>query len=124
MRTHTLQRLALAAALAALLPAHAAVTPEEAARLKNELTPFGAERAGNKEGTIPPWTGGYTTPIPGFKNGGRRGDPFASEKSRLEMLSTTILPVSCWLVAVNAQVPPFASAVPQPRARGMRRRLG
>lgn len=80
MRTHTLQRLALAAALAALLPAHAAVTPEEAARLKNELTPFGAERAGNKEGTIPPWTGGYTTPIPGFKNGGRRGDPFAGEK--------------------------------------------
>lgn len=58
----------------------AGVTPEEAARLKNELTPFGAERAGNKDGSIPAWTGGYTTPIPGFKNGGRRGDPFANEK--------------------------------------------
>jgi hypothetical protein len=80
MRSNTLQRAALAAALAIIIPAHAAVTPEEAAKLKTELTPFGAERAGNKEGTIPPWTGGYTTPIPGFKNGGRRGDPFANEK--------------------------------------------
>lgn len=80
MRSHHLQRIALAAALAALIPAQAAVTPEEAAKLKTELTPFGAEKAGNKEGTIPPWTGGYTTPTPGFKNGGRRGDPFAGEK--------------------------------------------
>ena len=61
-------------------PAQAAVTAEEAARLKSTLTPFGAEKAGNADGSIPAWTGGYTTPIPGFKNGGRRGDPFASEK--------------------------------------------
>jgi hypothetical protein len=58
----------------------AAVTPEEAAQLKTTLTPMGAERAGNNEGTIPPWTGGYTTIPPGFKNGGRRPDPFADEK--------------------------------------------
>jgi hypothetical protein len=58
----------------------AGVTAEEATRLKSELTPFGAERAGNKDGSIPAWTGGYTTPIPGFKNGGRRGDPFSNEK--------------------------------------------
>jgi hypothetical protein len=58
----------------------AGVTAEEAARLKTELTPFGAERAGNKDGSIPAWTGGYTTPMAGFKNGGRRGDPFANEK--------------------------------------------
>jgi len=68
--------LALAGASVAL----AAVTAEEASRLKGDLTPMGAERAGNKDGTIPAWTGGYTTPIPGFKNGGRRGDPFADEK--------------------------------------------
>lgn len=60
--------------------AHAAVTTEEAAKLKTELTPFGAERAANKDGSIPAWTGGYTTPVAGFKNGGRRGDPFANEK--------------------------------------------
>jgi hypothetical protein len=73
-------RYALAFAALLALTAHAAVTPEEAAKLKTELTPFGAEKAGNKDGTIPAWTGGYTTPIAGFKNGGRRGDPFANEK--------------------------------------------
>lgn len=60
--------------------AQAAVTTEEAARLKTTLTPFGAEKAANGDGSIPPWTGGYTTPITGFKNGGRRPDPFAAEK--------------------------------------------
>jgi hypothetical protein len=60
--------------------AAAAVSAEEAARLKTELTPFGGERAGNKEGTIPAWNGGYTQTIPGFENGGHRPDPFKDEK--------------------------------------------
>ena len=68
------------AALLGMAAAHAAVTPEEAARLKTELTPFGAEKAGNKDGSIPAWTGGYSTPIPGDKPGGRRGDPFKDDK--------------------------------------------
>ncbi len=71
---------ALAAVLAATQGAFAAVPAEEAARLKTDLTPFGAERAGNKDGSIPAWTGGYTTPIPGFVNGGKRPDPFAADK--------------------------------------------
>jgi hypothetical protein len=58
----------------------AGVTAQEASRLNGDLTPMGAERTGNKDGSIPAWTGGYTTPIPGFQNGGRRGDPFANEK--------------------------------------------
>ena len=37
-----------------------AVSVEEAAKLKTTLTPFGAERAANKEGTIPAWDGGYS----------------------------------------------------------------
>ena len=57
-----------------------AVSVEEAAKLKSELTPFGAEKAGNRDGSIPAWTGGHTTPIPGDKPGGRRGDPFKDEK--------------------------------------------
>jgi hypothetical protein len=76
---HTTRGFVLAATLIAA-SAHAAVTAEEAARLKSTLTPFGAEKAGNADGSIPAWTGGYTTPIAGFKNGGRRGDPFAGEK--------------------------------------------
>lgn len=75
--------LPVAAAICGLLaaaPLLAAVSAEEAAKLKGELTPLGGEKAGNSDGTIPAWTGGYTTPIPGFVNGGKRGDPFANEK--------------------------------------------
>ena len=51
-----------------------------AADLGGRLTPMGAERAGNKDGTIPAWTGGYTTPIPDYAEGDLRPDPFASDK--------------------------------------------
>jgi hypothetical protein len=58
----------------------AEVSEQEAAKLKSTLTPFGAEKAGNKEGTIPAWEGGYTTVPPGYKSGDVRPDPFESEK--------------------------------------------
>jgi hypothetical protein len=38
--------------------AQAAVTTAQAAALGTTLTPVGAERAGNADGSIPPWTGG------------------------------------------------------------------
>jgi len=57
----------------------AAVSAEEAARLGRDLTPVGAERAGNAEGTIPAWTGGITEPPPGWKPGDPRVDPFAKD---------------------------------------------
>ncbi len=75
--------LRYAVALAGVLvtaSASAAVTDQEAAKLKTELTPFGAERAGNADGSIPAWTGGLTTPFAGDNPTGRRGDPFANEK--------------------------------------------
>ena len=58
----------------------AAVSAEEANKLKNELTPLGAERAGSKDGTIPAWNGGYTTVPAGYVSGNVRPDPFANEK--------------------------------------------
>lgn len=70
---------ALSLALTASLTM-AAVTADEAAKLKTTLTPLGAEKAGNADGSIPAWTGGYATPIPGDKAGGRRSDPFKDEK--------------------------------------------
>ncbi|BAI75674.1 hypothetical protein AZL_c03810 (plasmid) [Azospirillum sp. B510] len=74
--------LCAAVAVAAFLagPALAEVSADQVAKLKTSLTPFGAEKAGNKDGSIPAWTGGYTTPIPGDVAGGRRGDPFKDEK--------------------------------------------
>jgi len=73
----------LAGAVCVLLAgsaALAAVSAEEAQKLKTTLTPFGAEKAGNADGTIPAWDGGYTTPVPGFVNGGLRNDVFPEDK--------------------------------------------
>jgi hypothetical protein len=77
------------AVLMAPLGASAGVSAAEAARLKTELTPFGAEKAGNTDGTIPAWTGGHTTPIAGDKPGGRRGDPFKDEKPLYSITAKT-----------------------------------
>jgi hypothetical protein len=48
--------------------ATAAVTPEQADHLGKDLTPIGAERAGNPDGTIPPYEGGEA-PLPGWSWG-------------------------------------------------------
>ncbi|UZE20256.1 DUF1329 domain-containing protein [Pseudomonas sp. B21-054] len=70
----------LTLALAGVSLAQAAVPPEQVARLKSELTPFGAERAGNADGSIPAWDGGYTKVVAGYKPGDKRPDPFAGDK--------------------------------------------
>lgn len=46
----------------------------------SDLTPMGAERAGNEAGTIPPWTGGLTEPPPGFDSRRHAIDPFPGDK--------------------------------------------
>jgi len=82
-------KLAAVLALAVSLPAthsFAAVTAEEANELKTTLTPLGAEKAGNKDGTIPVWQGGYTKPIPGSGNG-KYPDPFPEEKPIAQITS-------------------------------------
>jgi len=53
----------------------AKVSADEAARLGKELTPLGAERAGNAAGTIPAWTGGLPK-----KDLPRGANPFAADK--------------------------------------------
>jgi hypothetical protein len=49
------------------------------------LTPVGAERGANKDGTIPEWTGGITAPPSGYKIGMHHPDPFASDKAQFEI---------------------------------------
>ncbi|MDW8480144.1 MAG: DUF1329 domain-containing protein [Xanthomonadales bacterium] len=44
------------------------------------MTPVGAERAGNAEGTIPEWTGGITSPPSGYRLGMHHPDPFAADQ--------------------------------------------
>ncbi|HSG23152.1 MAG TPA: DUF1329 domain-containing protein [Azonexus sp.] len=77
------QKTLLIAALASAAGnlAYAGVTADEAKKLGTSLTAVGAEKAGNKDGTIPAYTGGLTKAPAGFKAGdGLRPDPFAEDK--------------------------------------------
>lgn len=58
----------------------AKMSPAEIARLGKDLTPLGGEMAGNKDGTIPPWTGGITAPPAAYKPGMHHPDPYAGDK--------------------------------------------
>ncbi len=55
------------------------LSQEEIARLGKDLTPLGAEQAGNDDGTIPSWGGGITSPPAGYEPGKRYVDPFADD---------------------------------------------
>ncbi|MEE9102368.1 MULTISPECIES: DUF1329 domain-containing protein [Pseudomonas] len=58
----------------------AAVSADEAAKLGTTLTPMGAEKAGNADGSIPAWTGGLPKNAGTADSKGFLSDPFASEK--------------------------------------------
>ena len=62
--------------------AYAAVSAEEAKQLGTTLTPWGAEIAGNKEGTIPAYDGKGIKVVPNdpVNDPGSTKDPFADEK--------------------------------------------
>ena len=60
-------------------PAIAKVSPEEAERLGNELTPMGAERAGNGD-EIPAWDGGLTKVPESYDDDGHYVDPFPEDE--------------------------------------------
>lgn len=58
----------------------AAVSADEAAELGNTLTPIGAEKAANADGSIPAWTGGLPVNAGAVDAGGFLADPFPNEK--------------------------------------------
>lgn len=78
------KKLMLAASFAALFAAsaNAGVPPEVVDRLGKDLTPLGSQKSGNKEGTIPEWTGGLAQPPSNvaYKAGDRHPDPYADDK--------------------------------------------
>lgn len=57
----------------------AAVSADEAAKLGTTLTPLGAEKAGNADGSIPEWTGGLPQNAGAVDAKGFLADPFANE---------------------------------------------
>lgn len=58
--------------------------------LTTTLTPMGAERAGNADGSIPAWTGGYTTIPNGWQPGQSMPDFFAGEQPILTIDSSNM----------------------------------
>lgn len=79
MHKKTLVALCLSSFMAG--GAFAAVSPEEAARLGQDLTPVGAERAGNADGSIPAWDPANVKVPDGFvPESGDYTNPYADEK--------------------------------------------
>ncbi len=62
----------------------AAASAADAAKLGAELTPLGAEKAANADGSIPAWDGGLTSAaqagFPNFRAGQHHPDPYANDK--------------------------------------------
>ena len=75
MNTPLLPILALA-----LCAASASAADRDFSRLGKDLTPIGAERAGNADGSIPAWEGGLTEPPPGWTPQQGYIDPFPGDK--------------------------------------------
>ena len=65
--------------LAVALQAQAKVDPTQAARLGQDLTPLGGERAGNAAGSIPAWDGGLAKPPANYQPGMHHPDPYAAD---------------------------------------------
>lgn len=76
---HTIKTIALSLLLTSGL-GHAAVSPEEAEQLKSTLTPMGAEKAANNDGSIPAWTGGMHAGNTENADAQPRIDYFAGDK--------------------------------------------
>ena len=79
--------LTLAVAMLGLVTsAHAA----DFSRLGKELTPVGAERAGNADGTIPAWDGGLMQAPAGWTPQQGYVDPFPGDKPLFTINSTNV----------------------------------
>ncbi|MGI9276079.1 MAG: DUF1329 domain-containing protein, partial [Endozoicomonas sp.] len=75
----TLLAAGITGLLFATFTAQARITPEEAKKLNSVLTPLGAERAGNAEGTIPAWNPDFKPPASYKGPGNHYPDPYADE---------------------------------------------
>jgi hypothetical protein len=85
--------LAGASALALLVSAQvsAKVDAAKAGELKTTLTPTGAEKGANKDGSITAWDGGLKAAPAGFGGAGKRYvDPFAGDKAKFTITKANL----------------------------------
>jgi hypothetical protein len=87
------------------IDAQAYVSNQEAARLGTSLTLVGAEKAGNADGSIPPYSGGLTTAPASYKIGDTmRPDPFAGEKPLLVISGRNVDQYKAVLTATTVEL--------------------
>jgi len=77
---HFIKPAFVATSLAAAFGMFGTASAQDASELGQSMTRFGAERAGNQEGTIPEYTGGLTLPSAELVDGWRLPNPFAEEE--------------------------------------------
>lgn len=88
---NTKKLLLCSAVLAALTTAaQAKVDEAQAARLGQELTPIGAEKAASADGSIPAWEGGITKAPADYKPGMHHPDPFAADQPLLTITKANV----------------------------------
>ena len=93
MSTRHLRALACGLLLAVALPTLAKVPKEQADRLLpgGDLTPMGAEKKANQDGSIPEWTGGWTQAPADWEGPGKRlTDPFPNDKPRFTITAQNL----------------------------------
>ena len=89
MKSKAIIHLVVVGALAQFQPAVAAVSADEASQLKSALTPLGGERAGNKDGSIPAWSGAVTKAA-GAKVGDVPVSLFPAEKPVVQISASNL----------------------------------
>ncbi|WP_397448640.1 DUF1329 domain-containing protein [Pseudomonas sp. NA-150] len=90
MKTITMLRTSALALSLLATSVIAAVSPQEAAQLGTTLTPLGAQKEGNADGSIPAWTGGLKPDAAPLDANGFLGNPFASEKPLFVITAATV----------------------------------
>ena len=68
----------------------AKVPSDQVAKLSAELTPVGATRAANKDGSIPEWKGGITKAPAGYTVGDHHIDPFPNDKIQFTITASNV----------------------------------
>jgi len=68
----------------------AKVSPTEVAKLNKELTPIGAVRGANKDGSIPAWNGGITSVPAGYTVGDHHVDPFSTDTVKYTITAANV----------------------------------
>lgn len=89
MKKATLLSMAVTVALASTT-AFAKISADDAKRLSKELTPFGAVRGANADGSIPEWTGGIKSAPAGYTPGDHHPDPYPGDKVKYTITAKNV----------------------------------